>query len=790
MRKLLTVIFLIPLFYLFAQPEGAFLVVDPQGHNAVVNGMAYSPLTHELITVSDDKTIRFWELEDQVLNRTFRVPSRPNGPEGMLYASSLSPDGRWLSVAGYTADNDIKIIDIQSSEIVDVLVRHQNVVTDLEFSPDGNMLASAGADNRIVLWEKSGSSYVYKRTLSKHQQRVNDLEFSPDGSKIVSVSDDATICVWDLKQTEENEPVVLQNHLGPIKKVSGSPVGFLTGGEDGILNLWSWQGGLIRQVTQFSSPVVAIETSPFSPVAFVSADRQVLIQLDNPSAMKTVFSTNRNVTSAVFQSKDWLLLGQGREGNVIGVKLSNLAPEYAMTGNGRTFGSLKIKGNYLGLVREGQTNPESLFDFEKGKINRDKSELTGFNGPNLSDGTFRFTKIGTSQLSYGSDFSITNDRNDGRILCYTLLSDGNIVVGSDRTLKIYSASGRLIKTLSGHNGQVLSVVANKNYFFTYGGDQLIKVWNIRDHSLAYNLFVTKDYEWILWNTSGRYTASAGGEKFLVWQVNKAVDQLAEFFDVSTYQKDYMASSVSEVSESANDEAAQSEALPFKPSITWKLPVAYQSTVTSNTVRIQASIISAETVLKVRILVEGKPLPITRGVSVLTEINEIIPITSYKTTVQIFASTENAKIISEKRVFINPAFEGSSESSLTIMDVKDKPDLYYLGIGISEFQNPSFNLTFADDDARSLYSTFADKKSPAFNNFYGTNLLNGEATKENILAALRDITTKVTPRDHVVLFIASHGINSNGLYYVLPTDARESDLKGTCLNWNEIASILS
>ncbi|MFT7283108.1 MAG: WD40 repeat protein, partial [Cyclobacteriaceae bacterium] len=99
---------------LVGQDEDAkFLVVDPQGHNGIINEVLFSDLTRELITVSDDKTIRLWEYGDQVLNRTMRPASSQNGPEGMLYAAAITPDGRYLAVAGYSAENDIKIIDLQ-----------------------------------------------------------------------------------------------------------------------------------------------------------------------------------------------------------------------------------------------------------------------------------------------------------------------------------------------------------------------------------------------------------------------------------------------------------------------------------------------------------------------------------------------------------------------------------------------------------------------------------------------------------------------------------------------------
>ncbi len=768
-------------------PNEAFLVVDPQGHNALVNGIEYSPLTEELISISDDKTIRLWVLDDQILNRTFRVYTESSGPEGMLYASDISPDGRFLAVGGYSSLNDIKIIDIQTGEIDEILTKHVNVITDVEFSPDGNMLASSSADESIIIWTRPSpdSNFLPTHNLYQHQSRVNAIDFSPDGTKLVSVSDDETTRIWDVETFGEGDPVLLRSHLGPVKRVDGNSYGFLTGGEKGILNFWSWEGALQQQITQFDSPVVSIVCDDNSSKAFISANRQVVIDMRNPSRLQSVFSRNRNVSAALFMG-DELFIGQGRSGNLISIKTDNLTPQYAMAGDGKDLRRLFIKGNKLGFNSDNSRVPDGYFDFDAEQIIRDKEEMIGFAGPKINDGPFEFTKPSSNQLVFGSNFNITNTRNDGRVISYCLLPNENIVVGSDRTLKVYDPNGNLLKTLPGHNGQVLSIVANEENFYTYGGDQIVKVWSAVSNELKYNLFITKKYEWIIWDDNGNYSASAGGEKYLNWQLEGKKEELAKFFDVSTYAAQFKKESLEDL-EGARDMVID---LPDQPQVLWNDPEEYQISSNSDQFRIKATIASNEPVEKVRILVEGKALPKKRGVTDVKQVDEIISLTSYKTVIQIFASTENSKIISEKRVIINPNFKGSSNTGVSIIDVNNKPDLYFVGIGVSEFQNSEWNLTFADDDANSIYEIFAAKESPIYDEFDGVNLINAEATRDNIINTLNSLAEKVKPKDQVILFVASHGINQDGFYYVLTHDANKSDLKNTCLQWNDIADVLS
>jgi WD40 repeat protein len=74
---------------------------------------------------------------------------------------------------------------------------HRGQVHSLAFSPDGRMLASAGSDSTIKLWDTSRGLLI--RTLSGHLGAVRAVAFSPDGKSLVSGSQDHTIRIWDLE---------------------------------------------------------------------------------------------------------------------------------------------------------------------------------------------------------------------------------------------------------------------------------------------------------------------------------------------------------------------------------------------------------------------------------------------------------------------------------------------------------------------------------------------------------------------------------------------------------------
>src|SRR5262245_50176402 len=64
--------------------EKPYLVLDSGGHTALVTQVLFSERGKEVITVSQDKTIRIWDSATGQPLRTLRTPIR-RGSYGMLY---------------------------------------------------------------------------------------------------------------------------------------------------------------------------------------------------------------------------------------------------------------------------------------------------------------------------------------------------------------------------------------------------------------------------------------------------------------------------------------------------------------------------------------------------------------------------------------------------------------------------------------------------------------------------------------------------------------------------------
>src|SRR5277367_2840119 len=117
--------------------EKPILVLDAGGHTALVRKVLFTPDGRELITVSDDKTIRVWDVASGEPLRVLRPPIG-RGQEGMLYAAALSPDGRTLAVGGYGLKEfnygGIYLIDLSTGRIERTLQGHTSAIISLAFA--------------------------------------------------------------------------------------------------------------------------------------------------------------------------------------------------------------------------------------------------------------------------------------------------------------------------------------------------------------------------------------------------------------------------------------------------------------------------------------------------------------------------------------------------------------------------------------------------------------------------------------------------------------------------------
>ena len=117
---------------------------------------------------------------------------------------------QWKHIFSGGIDRTIKIWDIESAEIINTLHGHNDMIKQIDVSPDGKYLASASDDKTIKLWDIDSGGEL--KTLKGHAMEVLSVDFSPNGEQLVSAGRDLTARLRDVS-TGQQVMIIGKHHF-------------------------------------------------------------------------------------------------------------------------------------------------------------------------------------------------------------------------------------------------------------------------------------------------------------------------------------------------------------------------------------------------------------------------------------------------------------------------------------------------------------------------------------------------------------------------------------------------
>lgn len=197
-------------------------------HTAGVNGVVWLPSGQEFLSAGADKAIFIWDVTTG--HRRCKIRNHTGDVKGI----ARSADGRTALSASW--DHTLRLWNLQTGTEQQRMGGGLSYFNCAALSSDGQLALGAGSDNIIHLYlTETGKE---QRAFEGHSKPVMSVAFSPDGRKVLSSGDDGDVRVWN----RETGSLLgsFKGHNGSVPSVAFFPDGrrALSGGADRTLRVW------------------------------------------------------------------------------------------------------------------------------------------------------------------------------------------------------------------------------------------------------------------------------------------------------------------------------------------------------------------------------------------------------------------------------------------------------------------------------------------------------------------------------------------------------------------------
>jgi WD40 repeat protein len=138
------------------------------------------------------------------------------------------------------------------------MIRHTSPISGIDCL--GNWIATAGYDNRLILWEFQSGKTPRAVAVGMHDHLVNQCRFSHDGRLIVSASSDYTARIWSCAPASLQLETVLTGHADDVEMAcfSASDHYVATASRDHCIRIYDLSGKCLQTLDGHSKDVLSV----------------------------------------------------------------------------------------------------------------------------------------------------------------------------------------------------------------------------------------------------------------------------------------------------------------------------------------------------------------------------------------------------------------------------------------------------------------------------------------------------------------------------------------------------
>lgn len=210
-----------------------------------------------LVAGDDTGTIQVFDVNSRAILKTWNTHKQP------VWTTKFSPI-ELTTLLSASDDKTVRLWDLPSNEPTTTFVGHNDYVRSANFMPGtmSNMLVSGSYDKTVKLWDPRTGSNSAVMTF-KHAAPVEDVISLPSGTTLLAAAEN-TVNVLDLVAARPLHQIT--NHQKTVTSLSLASGGkrLVTGGLEGHVKVFETSGWNVVYSTKYQSPVLSVNVIPSS----------------------------------------------------------------------------------------------------------------------------------------------------------------------------------------------------------------------------------------------------------------------------------------------------------------------------------------------------------------------------------------------------------------------------------------------------------------------------------------------------------------------------------------------
>lgn len=256
-----------------------------------------------------DRKIHLWEIQ------TGKELRQCVGHNDWISSVACSPDGQ--RIASASDDGTLRLWDVQGGNEILRCVGHKEEVTCVEFFSNGRFILSAGGgDGTLRRWDAGTGQLLWT---SDDAGWVGSVAVSADGRFAASDGFVVAVRVWELAEQREIQRVSHKNVI--VHCVAISPDGNLcvAGFQDRVVRAWNVKTGkCVRSVAEHKARVTSVAVSPDGRAVLSASEEGSLLfwEVESGRVLSTLNGHTAKVNCVAF-SQDGHLAASGSDDGTV-----------------------------------------------------------------------------------------------------------------------------------------------------------------------------------------------------------------------------------------------------------------------------------------------------------------------------------------------------------------------------------------------------------------------------------------------------------------------------------------